>query len=812
MGDEFEGMESPHVFCLVNGSLGSCPSILPLALTRANSHLVVLSQDFRNIMQEAVDRRLAKRGQHGMVLPPLLHSLPPTGVKEVVEILCSQARILSPESLGLLATTWGVEEEYRRQGQQGRSRHLVMQALLAAYQVSQPDLTIEKLINSLTCISDIDLAQRVKDKLSSNLTMMMRELQDRIVARHLTADAQVELAHSLGQRQLFNSLTQPTDPSVPAVEDTEALVTCLKAWESGATGLLTTEDLFNCLLKTGVLTMIVDEMRKLLENSSNNDEQRTNLGINMKEALVAADIDVLLPIFKTIMSFIFLVLLFNSSSLQMESIYFTCFLWLPAAPVLAIHMYCHYRFYSHTLSRTDMITMLVLQPVASTAIHLRYIIQSVRFQDQEVARFRMRRLLHLADAAKIANNLTSFTVLALILHLLITENIGKSDAALFSFGVITLALHFTSLIINMTKEQCKGTSMTHTYLFTWLAISTLTIKLTSSTILLSSNIDTTPTILSIFCLVSLLLGMNFMLEKRCVRPQQEDEEDDTWLHAAHSLLMPLVPHIPGPSVRLGTGLQLLSGNLLITGLSFTLALTSGARRGLFLTDNLIQALCFNTIIFTVLSSIFHVIALNKIFSNSPAEDGDVDNTNNVKERISKICSLLLPLHLCLSMGFSFILLFYFFNTCPAVPSPSHQTSNTICLPTYQSSSSSLFTCSWRGTWSVELTCSPQIAMIIGPGPTGPLTEMYPTANRTLPALPYKYTSAAYLSGEGVMVCGGMNQSEQWPGRVSSCHSLSPPELQWRETSYPLLEVSKHCAIILLIILNGIHVLYIKITV
>ena len=46
-----------------------------------------------------------------------------------------------------------------------------------------------------------------------------------------------------------------------------------------------------------------------------------------------------------------------------------------------------------------MITMLVLQPVASTIIHMKYIIHSVRFQGQVVARFNIRKLLHLADAA-----------------------------------------------------------------------------------------------------------------------------------------------------------------------------------------------------------------------------------------------------------------------------------------------------------------------------------------------------------------------------------------------------------------------------
>ena len=105
--DDFEGMEKSIVFNLTNGSLGGTPNIIPLSLTRANNHLVILIEDFMDILKDGVKKNVVKMSQHN--LPPFLapadvtHSMTATGLKEAFTILASQARQIPVESITRLA-------------------------------------------------------------------------------------------------------------------------------------------------------------------------------------------------------------------------------------------------------------------------------------------------------------------------------------------------------------------------------------------------------------------------------------------------------------------------------------------------------------------------------------------------------------------------------------------------------------------------------------------------------------------------------------------------------------------------------------
>ena len=62
--DAFEGMEKAVVVNLTNGSIGTSPSIIPVSLTRANSHLIIFCEDFRNIFKDATEKSLVKMSKH----------------------------------------------------------------------------------------------------------------------------------------------------------------------------------------------------------------------------------------------------------------------------------------------------------------------------------------------------------------------------------------------------------------------------------------------------------------------------------------------------------------------------------------------------------------------------------------------------------------------------------------------------------------------------------------------------------------------------------------------------------------------------
>ena len=65
----------------------------------------------------------------------------------------------------------------------------------------------------------------------------------------MSSDQMISLAHSLGQKNPFNSLTQPEDPTTQALPDIEALERCLDLWNSEGAEMRSSEELRKCVLK-----------------------------------------------------------------------------------------------------------------------------------------------------------------------------------------------------------------------------------------------------------------------------------------------------------------------------------------------------------------------------------------------------------------------------------------------------------------------------------------------------------------------------------------------------------------------------------
>ena len=115
--DDFEGMEKKVVVNITNGSIGTSPSIIPLSLTRANNHLVIFSEDFREIFKDAVEKSLVKKSRYDIpTASPTPESGSPaalsTGLKEASRVLASLARRMPLESVAALAEAWGVRDLY----------------------------------------------------------------------------------------------------------------------------------------------------------------------------------------------------------------------------------------------------------------------------------------------------------------------------------------------------------------------------------------------------------------------------------------------------------------------------------------------------------------------------------------------------------------------------------------------------------------------------------------------------------------------------------------------------------------------------
>ena len=102
--DEFEGFEKSVVFNFKNDSTGTSTSIIPVSLTRVNSHLVIFSEDFRNILKDATDKGLVKSKTDFQTIDTNAGDFQiPTSLAEASEILCSMARQMTLSSIQSLA-------------------------------------------------------------------------------------------------------------------------------------------------------------------------------------------------------------------------------------------------------------------------------------------------------------------------------------------------------------------------------------------------------------------------------------------------------------------------------------------------------------------------------------------------------------------------------------------------------------------------------------------------------------------------------------------------------------------------------------
>ena len=206
---DFEGMESSVVFNLTNGCLGSSPGIIPVSLTRANNHLVIFIQDFRDILREAGTKALVKTSQ--LNLPALLESSSSDtqtdpGLEEAADILAGLSREITVDTIARLGQEWGVEDLYQQMVARNSTRWTMIKKMTKKLLESCPTLSMADFVESLRSVS---LKDPVINKLKVNLEAMTDDLKDRIVSKNLTDNEQIELALRLGQRSLFNSLTRP---------------------------------------------------------------------------------------------------------------------------------------------------------------------------------------------------------------------------------------------------------------------------------------------------------------------------------------------------------------------------------------------------------------------------------------------------------------------------------------------------------------------------------------------------------------------------------------------------------------------------
>ena len=125
-------MEAPCIFNLTNGNIGKSATIIPLSLTRATSHLVIFSEDCRDIFKDAQKKNLLKQSSWGQSseVEETEHNL---GLQEAACILTGFARRLSLKSIASLAREWRLEELYEQLASQEMTRLQMVQTLATAF-------------------------------------------------------------------------------------------------------------------------------------------------------------------------------------------------------------------------------------------------------------------------------------------------------------------------------------------------------------------------------------------------------------------------------------------------------------------------------------------------------------------------------------------------------------------------------------------------------------------------------------------------------------------------------------------------------
>ena len=835
--DDFEGMEKSVVFNLTNGSIASSPSIIPLSLTRANNHLVIFIQDFRDIFMDASKLNLVKVDPKN--LPIYLaadqnETGTSTGLQEASSILASQSTKISLDSMAKLAKEWGIEALYQQLLKQNKTRWQMINMLTQEIFKTRPSLTLADFMDSLGTVNMMNCATRVPltrtftmrdvvaEKLKLNLEQSIDDLKSRITARNLTDNEQIELAQSLGQRNLFNLLTRPLDPKVIAVADQHALVTCVDTWGNQATEHTSTEELINCLLKSGLIR-IAAQIKEKLENPTANYDIASFANFSIRERMGTTAFDIFLPIFCIISTVVFLVLLFCNIR---HAEFWTLLVmhWVPGAGFFGIHLYYNQSYYGPILSKFYMALLLLFQLIGSTVLYILYIMKRVSSTGGAVDRYKMKKILQLAESSMLMNNFTSLMIATYSLQLWNEGRISMNNPAIFSMFIITVGLHMLKLGTNILKKQGQF-SVGAAAVKCFPVMSSLLVKAIAILLLLSADSYWGP--LYGLATVSLAFSLNYWIEKKFVSTETEDQEINmTWMRTAHSLIYPLEHELPTKNVNLGKSLQLLLGDFAALACGLTVNYLAEITKGLFLTHNMVMALGVTGVGLTLYASTAsYVISLwnapaSSLNDNLYESDNNVTETSSLlgnnqnqthlRQRKTAMVALLVPISFVLMLASPFPLLLYAFNTCATFQSQpnGHITCTNFppivgsqcrlsCAPLFWSSSSLHSQCTWRGVWSLEdLTCRNQVAAVVGPrhivdqDSWVSAVEIYPAPGMmsSLPGMPRLHArgAVAYING-GLLYCGGVDLEDPSVPTVSSCQLLKPPVAIWKRTS-PLLQV------------------------
>ena len=169
------------------------------------------------------------------------------------------------------------------------TRFKIIKLMYEAYKTQNPEIRMTQFIETLRAV---EMTEAVKNKMSENLNANITTLKELIAVGHLVKDETVALAHSLGQKDFFNSLTQPADPATPAILDKDALIRCLDMWKSEAKEITSTDKLIKCLLKAQ-LSMIATDLTYKMDDSD--IESFVDADVSRREKILTALFDLILP-------------------------------------------------------------------------------------------------------------------------------------------------------------------------------------------------------------------------------------------------------------------------------------------------------------------------------------------------------------------------------------------------------------------------------------------------------------------------------------------------------------------------------------
>ena len=187
--------------------------------------------------------------------------------------------------------------------------------------------------------------------------------------------------------------------------------------------------------------------------------------------------------------------------------------------------------------RIGMLALLIFQPTVSTFLHIAYLLKRARYIGQEVERYKMKKILQLADASVMMNNFSSLLIIIFTLHLFNGGIISLDKPALFLLSTGIVMLHLVKMLINLIQNQ-----KTVDPLQIFPVASILTVKIFSMVILLSYKTDNSIMVWCLACFLFLLvLTVNLRLEQKYQTGQNEEKK--TFLKAAHSMIFPLAPEL-----------------------------------------------------------------------------------------------------------------------------------------------------------------------------------------------------------------------------------------------------------------------------